>query len=265
MTILGRLKSLTVPDRAFELDVRNTYFALRIAAGLIGLLLPVVLVGWGHWHNVAASAMTSLSAFYWLSLLPPLDANALLRNWFVGSLIAEGICLVIYKGYGNLENWLLNVAGLAAVVVALNPMPCHNVGALTAAQCLQQHEETGPVHYGAAISFFLMIAATIWFCADDTLADVDPKLRARWQLYYKAFALAMVAAPLIAFLSVEENVRTIWVEVAGVWVFSWYWFAKTYELSRVSMIEPPSGPPPKVRRIDGRLEIVRSGISDLKT
>jgi hypothetical protein len=71
----------------------------------------------------------------------------------------------------------------------------------------------------------------------------------------------MVAAPLRSFAFAEESVRTIWVGVAGVWVFSWYWFAKTYELAKVSMIEPPSGPSPKVRRKGGRLEIVRTGIA----
>jgi hypothetical protein len=259
MTILGRLKAAATANGTFDLDIRNTYFALRIAAGLIGLLLPVILVSWGLWHQVPLTDMTSLSAFYWLSLLPPLDPNALLRTWFVGLLIAEGTCLIIYKGYGNLENWLLNVAGLAAVAVALNPMACQGVGALTLMQCLQQHEDSWHVHYPAAVLFFLMIAATIWFCADDTLADLEPKVKLRWTLYYKAFALAMVAAPVLAYLFAEASARTIWVEVAGVWVFSWYWFAKTYELSRVSMIEPPSGPAPKVRRSGGRLQIVRTG------
>jgi hypothetical protein len=265
MTILDRLKATAIANGAFELDIRSTYFALRLAAGLIGLLLPVILIGWGLWHHVSRNDMTSLSAFYWLSLLSPIDPNALLRNWFVGSLIAEGTCLVIYKGYGNLENWLLNLAGLAAVVVALNPMACRNVTALTPMQCLQQHEDNWHVHYPAAIIFFLMIGATIWFCADDTLTDLDTEVQSRWRLYYKTFAIAMVAAPLIAFLFAEEDVRTIWVEIAGVWVFSWYWFAKTYELSRVSMLEPPSGPSPRVRRLGGRLEVLRSGSSDVSS
>lgn len=203
--------------------------------------------------------MSSLSAFYWLSQLPPLPLDALLRNWFVGSLTAVGACLLAYQGYGSLENWLLNLAGLAAIVVALAPMPCVNAldPKLYSNLCGPFPTGTLPIHYIAAVAFFLLIGATIWFCADDTLADLKPKVRSRWRRRYKAFAVAMIIAPLLAFLFAEEQVRTIWVEVAGVWVFSAYWFTKSYELSRVSMLEPSKGPAPKVRRIGGKLQITR--------
>ena len=114
--------------------------------------------------------MSSLSRFYWLSLTPPVDANALLRNWFVGSLVAVGCCLIVYRGYGYLEDWLLNFAGLAGVIVALCPMPWPGL-----------HSDRLNVHYTSAASFFLLIAATIWFCARDPLSQVnDPRVRARW-------------------------------------------------------------------------------------
>jgi hypothetical protein len=256
-TIVGRLKAVAFTEGQFDVDARRTYFALRAAAGFVAIILPVVLVGWGAWHGIPKHAMSSLSSFYWLSLLPPLHSNALLRNWFVGSLVAVGICLIAYEGYGALENRLLNLAGVAAIVVALFPMPCGN--ALNPSQlCEPFYGRTMPIHYIAAITFFLLISATIWFCANDTLVDVRPEVRHRWRRYYKAFAFAMIAAPLLAFVSAEEELRTIWVEVAGVWVFSGYWFTKSYELSRISMLEPPSGPAPKVRRIGGKLEVLRS-------
>lgn len=237
-----------VANKQFETDFRHTYFALRTGTGLIGLLLPLVLVAWGLCHEVAWDKMTSLSAFYWLSLLPPVDSNALLRNWFVGSLIAVGACLILYRGYGNLENWLLNAAGLAAIVVALNPMPYPPL-----------HEDPLNVHYTAAVIFFLMVGATIWFCADDTLPE-DPgtRTRARWIAIYRTFAIAMVAAPLAAFVLVERAQRTIWIEAIGIWVFSSYWFFKTYELSKVSLVEPATGPAPVVRRVNGRLDVRRA-------
>jgi hypothetical protein len=189
--------------------------------------------------------MTSLSAFYWLSLLPPGDSNALLRNWFVGSLIAVGTCLILYRGYGHLENWLLNVAGVAAIAVGLNPMPHPPL-----------HEDPLNVHYIAAVIFFLTVGSTIWFCADDTLpGNLDNRSQRRWIALYRAFAIAMVAAPLAAFVLAVREQRTIWIEVVGIWVFSSYWFVKTFELSRVSLAEPSSGPAPLIRRVKGRLEV----------
>lgn len=245
--IVDAVRALTRTPAQFDLDLRHTYFALRFAAGALGLLLPLVLVGWGLAHGVGWSQMGSLSAFYWLSQSPPADSNALLRNWFVGSLVAVGTCLIIYRGYGHLENRLLNLAGLAAAAVALNPMPWPQV-----------HEDKLQIHYTAAVVFFLLIAATIWFCARDTLGAIaDARVRARWAVIYKIFAIAMLAVPLGGFLLAQRAHQTLWIEVLGVWVFSAYWFVKTYELSRVSMIEPAKGPAPRVRRVNGSLQIVR--------
>ncbi|MGA7541209.1 MAG: hypothetical protein WBW93_20805 [Steroidobacteraceae bacterium] len=248
-TLVDRLRHVTGAKGEFEVDVRSTYFQLRMAAGLIGALLPFVLVGWGLLHDVPWNRMSSLSSFYWLSLTPPIDSNALLRNWFVGSLIAVGCCLIVYQGYGRLEDWLLNFAGLAAIIMGLDPMPWPG-----------RHTDPLNVHYLSALTFFLLIGATIWFCARDTLAQVhDPRVRRRWDRLYRILAVAMIAAPLAAFLLARKDQRTIWVEALGVWVFSSFWFSKTYELSRVSEIEPAAGPAPTVRRIAGRLMVLRPG------
>lgn len=242
-TLRDRLRALSFPDGEFDSDVRTTYLALRRSIGLIGWALPIVLVGWGLFRGIVWSRMSALSAFYWLS--PPMSPNVPCRNWFVGSLVATGMCLIIYRGYGNLENWLLNVAGSALIVVAFNPMSWPPL-----------HEDSWHVHGTAAIVFFLMIALTIWFCADDTLlGHLSKDTRTRWLRIYRAFAIAMVAAPLAAYLLARRDQRTIWVEVAGVWVFSTYWFVKTCELTRVSKVEPKGAPAPKLRRVGGRLEI----------
>jgi len=262
-TLVDRLRQATGTEGEFDIDVRDTYFSLRMAAGLIAIVLPFVLVGWGLLHAVQWQDMTSLSSFYWLSLSSPGDPNMLLRNWFVGSLIAVGACLIVYQGYGRLEDWLLNFAGLAAILVALNPMPW------PPKDVFKTHEHVAPwttphldplhVHYSAAVIFFLLIAATIWFCARDTLAAVpDPVVRKRWDRIYRIWAIAMAAVPIAVYVFFSNDGHlTLGLEVAGVWVFSGYWFAKTHELMHVSFVEPPAGPAPKVKRIAGRLEVLR--------
>lgn len=189
--------------------------------------------------------MTSLSAFYWLH--EPTDGNPLLRDWFVGSLSAVAISLIIYKGYGRLENWLLNVAGFANIVVALNPMawPPTQGGGVTLS-----------VHGTAAVIFFSLISATVWFCAGNTLhSRVDLRVRMRWLRIYKIFAIGMIAAPLVAWLIAKNGQWTIWVEALGVWLFSGYWFAKTYELLKVSEVEPLGKPAPKLTWVAGQLQV----------
>lgn len=245
--IIARVKKSLRFNDDFELDVRRTYFRLRTAAGLLGVALPTVLVAYGLSNGMAWHKMTSLSSFYWLSLDPPIGADAFLRTWFVSSLIAVGCCLIVYQGYGRLEDWLLNLAGLAAIVVALNPMPWRRM-----------HTDPMHVHYISASIFFLLIAATIWFCARDTLPEIrDIKTRARWNRLYQSFAIAMFIVPGIAFFVSGHHQRTIWIETAGVWVFSAFWFAKTHELSRLSRMEPRAEAIPKIRRVAGRLEVTR--------
>jgi hypothetical protein len=242
--LLDQVREFSFPDGKLHADFRPTYFALRFGVGIIGVLLPLILVGWGLYRGIAWSDMTALSAFYWLRI--PGDPTFILRNWFVGSLSAVGIGLIVYKGYGRLENQLLNLAGLALVSVALNPMAWPQV-----------YEPRLPVHEIVAFIFFGMISATIWFCSGKTLVgSLKQEVRVRWMWIYRIFAIAMVAFPLGAYLLARREQRLIFVEVLGVWVFASYWFVKIYEVSRVSMVEPPSGPAPNLRWTAGRLEMV---------
>jgi len=244
-TLEDRLKRFSFPDGEFDNNVRRTYLALRLWVGGIGFCLPIVLVLWGLTREIPWHQMTSISAFYWLRT--PTSDHPLLRDWFVGSLCAVGIALVIYKGYGLLENWLLNLAGLTLIVVALEPMPW---------SVTESTGGTFSVHGTAAVIFFLLIAATIWFCAGNTLhKGLDDQVRLRWLRIYKIFAIAMVAAPLVAFVVSKQGQWTIWVETLGIWIFSSYWFTKTYELLKVSEIEPMSKPAPKLKWVGGELRV----------
>jgi hypothetical protein len=240
-----RLKRLSFPDGEFDNNVRRTYVALRLWVGGIGFFLPIILVFWGLTHDIPWHQMTSISAFYWLHT--PTSDNPPLRDWFVGSLWAVGIALVIYRGYGLLENWLLNLAGLTLIVVALKPM---------AWSVTDSARSTFSVHGTATVVFFLLIAATIWFCAANTLhKGLDDQVRLRWLRIYKIFAIAMLAAPLVAFVVSKQGQWAIWVETLGIWIFSSYWFTKTYELLKVSEVEAMGKPPPKLKWVGGELRI----------
>ncbi len=230
-TFNERLKHLSFPDAELDSDVRQTFLKLRRSVGFLGLFLPVILISWGLSRNIDWSDMTSLSAFYWL---PPPGTHALRRDWLVGSLAAIGICLIVYRGYGPLENWLLNLSGVAIILVALNPTAWP-------ALHLDPHR-------------FMLIAATIWFCAGATLSQAPPGSRARWERRYRLCAIAMAVAPLAAYVLARESQRIIWAEIAGVWVFSGYWFLKTREVSTVSMVEPRGGTFPRLRWANGVLE-----------
>jgi hypothetical protein len=59
----------------------------------IGALLPIVVVIWGLLYTIAWRDMSSISAFYWLP--SPGGVNPPARDWFVGSLCAVGLCLIM--------------------------------------------------------------------------------------------------------------------------------------------------------------------------
>jgi len=59
----------------------------------------------------------SISAFYGAY-------NYAMRDWFVGILWAVGSFLVLYRGFSVAEDWALNIAGLSAILLAINPCYC---------------------------------------------------------------------------------------------------------------------------------------------
>ncbi|MBB6626779.1 hypothetical protein H5V45_05540 [Nocardioides sp. KIGAM211] len=93
-------------------DVLKTYRYLRLAMVLLVLFLAAsVLTEVAHVHG--ACLQTSISAYYYT------PAQAAL----VGTLVAIGVCLVALKGQTDEEDILLNIAGMAAPVVAVVPVP----------------------------------------------------------------------------------------------------------------------------------------------
>jgi hypothetical protein len=96
------------------------YRALQAVIGAIAISL-VLVVYFGNWliftHRVAACLVPgshlpgSLSGFYYTHM----------RNVFVGAMSAMGVFLVAYKGYEPRDTWFTNVAGAAAIGIALCP------------------------------------------------------------------------------------------------------------------------------------------------
>lgn len=197
-----------------------TYYGLRVGLVVIGASLPVLVVVAGYVHQ--GGLRGSLSDYYNVAtttgFLTP-------RDIFVGGLLAAATCLYLYKGYSDKENIALNLAGLAAAIVA-----CFPTGA------------DGPVtvlHRIAAVSFFLCIAYVCLFRAQDTLdGDLVPVERQAWfSRIYKILGVLMVATPFAAMAlswwlerSTGKTIAVLLIEAFGVWVFASYWGFKTQEM-----------------------------------
>jgi hypothetical protein len=107
--------------------VLKTYRFLRLAmVALVLLLFAAVVI---EVVQAGGCVRTSLSSYWWTPA----------RGAFVGALVAIGACLIIIKGNTEVEDVLLNIAGLLAAVVAFVPIkdPGECVSAPTAATDLR--------------------------------------------------------------------------------------------------------------------------------
>ena len=237
----------------------STYLTLRYGIALIGALLPVIVYVVGVCNNVPLQ--DSISAYYWASAdqneqvatqdglasnnsvkqMPPS------RDWFVGSLFAVAAFLYLYKGFSAAENVALNLAAILAVGVAVFPMEW---------KCGEACGKYS-VHGFCAIAMFACLVYVVWFRAADTLPLIPENgtpSRARYRRMYAIIGLVMIASPLTAFVlnSVigTRSSYVFFIEAAGIWAFSLYWWVKSSELKRSAatikalqgQVKAPPGP-----------------------
>jgi len=221
-------------------NILSTYLTLRIGIAVIGIALPLVVSIVGYLY-AQLCLQNSISAYY--RAVGPTGHS--MRDWFVGSLFVVGMFLYLYKGFSRLENWLLNIGGVLAVLVALAPMPWQScdlaVCGVAPTPC------KGPLlsaHGVFSVGFFLCIVAVCLFCAGDTLPlikdagfkNADQLIR-RYKATYRIIAVVMLASIAAAYLlnTLAGSASTVfWIETAGVWSFGAYWLVKSHELKKTA-------------------------------
>lgn len=206
-------------------SIATSYFILRNGIAAIALAFPVILLVGVGLDDVQAS----LSAYYHFSPASPRAYGAgEMRDVFVGALCTIGAFLLFYRGCTVREDLALNVAGVAAILVAIFPMdwPADG-GPMTA---------TARVHFASAAIFFAMIGYVCVFRAGDTLPVHDAARRRRFALVYRGFGILMIAVPCVIYVlhrlgpRPANNHLELVVELAGVVVFAGFWLTKGYEI-----------------------------------
>jgi hypothetical protein len=200
-------------SRDLRRNMMRTYFTLRVGVVVLSFALPLVLLVYSL-ANFGGLVVGSMSAFY----------GGVMRDWFVGMLWAIGFFLVNYKGFSALEDWLLNIAGVCAVLVAMTPCNCWGDEALTKSNW----------HTVFAVAFFICMAAVCVFCARDTLTLLpEDSDRERFKRAYQVIAVLLLVSPLAAvataFVAGARDSRVFFIEWFAVWVFGAYWATKSVE------------------------------------
>jgi hypothetical protein len=110
----------------------------------------------------------SLSDYYYAEY-PPM----LLRVIFVGLLFLLGGLLIAYRGFTNPDNWIHNLAGIAAWGVAIFPMKCPHSESPLHDLCFS----VGPsfLHYSSALVLFALAIVSIAYNGGQQFKDLSMK------------------------------------------------------------------------------------------
>jgi hypothetical protein len=256
------IETMTEPFEGDELltHMLTTYRTLRLGMGWLALLYPAVLIFAGI-GLFGVALQPSISDYYFaLPVTPPVcpvepgnpcrpwpveaqEASFPLRAIFCGGLWSIGVFLLLYRGLTQLENQLLNAAGLFAIGVAAFPMyrPPFN-GTSFAAFGLVELPTSG-VHFFCAAMLFVMMALVSAFCARHSLKYLaDQTLKPGYVRTYNALAAAMAALVILGgglALLISRGVIAppieayiLVIEIIGIVIFAIYWIIKSREIAR---------------------------------
>ena len=241
---------ITDPPPRLDTHILRSYSVLRWFMSGFGFVLPLLLVVGGllglWWIPAPLEIQNSLSAYYHAGF-PCTAFDGVYRDLFVGILAAISFCLIIYTGFGKLENWLLNIAGVCLAGVAFFPTDWPEPQVLSACQVTLGFEAFTSskllglpvsIHFASAIAFFITITLVNVFTAMDTVQIIkDQKKKKRWTRIFKyARFLMPISLGLVLLVrlftgtSIIGDRIVLWLEWAGIWAFSLYWLLKSIEI-----------------------------------
>jgi hypothetical protein len=196
-------------------SLAHSYLFLRRAIGLIGVALPVVLIV-GKMLLDGGGPLDSISDYYYSGM----------RNVLVGSMVAIGVFLLSYRGYGTLDDITSDAAAIGAIGVALFPTTPF-FGAPTRADRV-----IGWAHLASAALFF---AALIIFCLFLFTKSIGPRTRRKVKrnVVYVVSGLTMIVALVLVGLvqtvfhiGVGPPHWVLWLESIAVEAFGVAWLVK---------------------------------------
>lgn len=194
--------------------ISSSQVGYRLALGILGMAFPIILLIGGALDG--QEIQTSISAYYHLNTSPG-PYIPTMRDIFVGVLFVIGVALYFYQGYEKKagepysDNSVANVAGIAAIVVALSPT---DSGA----------DVLAPIHSLAAGVFFLAITYFCWkvFTRGSQNNDIYKRCAI---IMAGALVAIVVVAKLFPHL-VEDWKAVFWLESLAVATFGYAWWVK---------------------------------------
>ena len=188
-----------------------SFLTLRRAVGVLGVLLPWLLVVVCSWLGRCVEIEDSISAYY----------GTVSRDVFVGVLFVIALFLFAYRGYDRRDDIAGDLACVFALGVALFPITSQNA--------LIRN-----VHFVSAALLFLVLAYFSIFLFTKTAKDgtPTPQKATRNKVYVSSGVIMLLCIALVpvAYALVGEPTGVakpvFWLETIALSVFGVSWFIK---------------------------------------
>jgi hypothetical protein len=215
------------PDHNQSLII--SYLTLRKAVGILGIILPFLLMGGFKIFNPNCAFPPSISHFYYTDM----------GNWFVGTLCAVSLFLFCYNGHDKAD---LVAAKLAAVFALLTAMFPTDFDAFTPADLCSRIRREEPnvvsnlVHYVSASLLFATFAffSLVQFTKTNKRGPVGEQKQKRNTVYKICgwvIVLSITGIALISFVDdwyekLKDYKPTFVLETIALIAFGFSWLVK---------------------------------------
>jgi hypothetical protein len=231
----------------------TNYMFLRKAVGLVGTLLPVILlivnpIAVSIENSGCGLVPDSVSGYYYSPV----------RNIFVGALCALGLFLIAYVGYDLGDRLVTDAAGVFAVGVALfptkptvpSPPSVPSVTCQTVAAVSTREQVVGDIHLVSAGLMFVFLA---WMATRFTNTNPQRQPSSQKPLRNRIYVICaivilacLVAAVITSVLPDSVKAHFPWwlflYEAVAIFAFGFSWFVKGQTL--IGRLKDKDVPPP---------------------
>lgn len=204
-----------------------SYKLLRQLIGLLGIILPVLLVVGAFYYGNCEIVQSSISDYY----------HTKMRNILVGVLCAVAFFMFTYKGYDIRDSIAGNLACIFAIGVAFFPTGVDTLSEC-AEQCIIYEDWIKTVHFTFAGLFFatLIYFSLFLFTESKTPKHELEAPKRKRNIIFKTCAYVMIACVVLIalyFFFLKEKYPELhhldpvfWLESIALWAFGISWLTK---------------------------------------
>lgn len=211
------MKSITPSPYAIS------FLTLRKAIGILGMLLPAMLLLGTFTIGKCTHVQDSISHYYY----------TVMGDVFVGTLCAVALFLIFYKGYDRYDNIATNIAGAFALGAAFFATT-NNPDAGCTIRTLPDLPWRTTVHYASAALFFTTLAFISFFLFTKSKGIITRRKKTRNTIYRTCGIVMMVALALIVAFKFSPWMQQLfmgwhlvfWLEWLALIAFGTSWLVK---------------------------------------